>query len=99
MVDMLLNIIIFLLLSLGLFCGIALFYSLRRINQYENFILNIQNIISSSTKRMKQVDSTGHYESDDETGFFFEQLKQIQLMLDDLFEPTEGDGDAEKKEK
>ncbi len=54
---------------------------------------------SSSTKRMKQVDSTGHYESDDETGFFFEQLKQIQLMLDDLFEPTEGDEDAEKKEK
>ena len=78
---------------------IFLFYALRRINQYENFILNIQNIVSSSTKRMKQVDSTGHYESDDETGFFFEQLKQIQLMLDDLFEPTEGDEDAKKKEK
>ena len=99
MVDMLLNIIIFLLLSLGLFCGIALFYALRRINQYENFILNIQNIISSSTERMKQVDYNGHYESDDETGFFFEQLKQIQLMLDELFEPTEEDKDAKKKEK
>ena len=96
---MLLNTIIFLWILIGTFCGIALFYSLRRINQYENFILNIQNIVSSSTKRMKQVDSTGHYESDDETSFFFEQLKQIQLMLDDLFEPTKGDEDAEKKEK
>ena len=96
---MLFNIIIILLLLIGFFCGISLFYALRRINQYENFILNIQNIVSSSTKRMKQVDSTGHYESDDETGFFFEQLKQIQLMLDNLFEPTEGDGDAKKKEK
>ena len=96
---MLLNTIIFLWILIGTFCGIALFYSLRRINQYENFILNIQNIVSSSTKRMKQVDSTGHYESDDETSFFFEQLKQIQLMLDDLFEPTEGDEDAPKKEK
>ncbi len=96
---MILNIIIFLLILFGLFCGVALFYALRRINQYENFILNIQNIISSSTQRMKQVDSTGHYESDDETGFFFEQLKQIQLMLNDLFEPTEGDEKAEKKEK
>ena len=86
MVDMLLNIIIFLLLSLGLFCGIALFYALRRINQYENFILNIQNIISSSTERMKQVDYNGHYESDDETGFFFEQLKLIQKLLDSIFE-------------
>ena len=96
---MILNIIIFLLILSGLFCGVALFYALRRINQYENFILNIQNIISSSTQRMKQVDYAGHYESDDETGFFFEQLKQIQLMLDDLFEPTEGDKDAKKKEK
>ena len=96
---MILDIIIFLSIVIGVFCGVALFYALRRINQYENFILNIQNLISASTERMKQVDSTGHYESDDETGFFFEQLKQIQLMLDDLFEPTEGDEDAEKKEK
>ena len=96
---MILNIMIFLWILIGTFCGIALFYALRRINQYENFILNIQNIISSSTQRMKQVDYAGHYESDDETGFFFEQLKQIQLMLDDLFEPPEGDEDAKKKEK
>ena len=96
---MILNIMIFLWILIGTFCGIALFYALRRINQYENFILNIQNIISSSTQRMKQVDYAGHYESDDETGFFFEQLKQIQLMLDELFEPTEGDEDAKKKEK
>ena len=89
--------ILFFLISI--FTSVLVYYSLRRIIQYENFILNIQNIVSSSTKRMKQVDSTGHYESDDETGFFFEQLKQIQLMLDDLFEPTEGDEDAEKKEK
>ena len=96
---MILDIIIFLMIVIGIFCGVALFYALRRINQYENFILNIQNIISSSTERMKQVDYAGHYESDDETGFFFEQLKQIQLMLDELFEPTEGDEDAKKKEK
>ena len=86
---MILNIMIFLWILIGTFCGIALFYALRRINQYENFILNIQNIISSSTQRMKQVDYAGHYESDDETGFFFEQLKQIQLSLDGIFETEE----------
>ena len=79
--------------------SILLFYSLRRITQYEELILQIQQVITFSTEKMKQVDVSGHYESDDETGFFFEQLKQIQLMLDDLFEPTEGDEDAEKKEK
>ena len=63
-----------------------LFYSLRRITQYEEFILEIQQVIKFSTDKMKLVDSKGHYESDDETGFFFEQLKQIQLSLDGIFE-------------
>ena len=38
---------------------------------------------------MKQVDANGHYTSDDETAFFFEQLKQLQLTLDGVFENTE----------
>ena len=63
-----------------------LFYSLRRITQYEELILEIQQVIKFSTDKMKLVDSKGHYESDDETGFFFEQLKQIQLSLDGIFE-------------
>ena len=63
-----------------------LFYSLRRITQYEEFILQIQQVIKFATDKMKLVDSKGHYESDDETGFFFEQLKQIQLSLDGIFE-------------
>ena len=63
-----------------------LFYSLRRITQYEEFILEIQQVIKFATDKMKLVDAKGHYESDDETGFFFEQLKQIQLSLDGIFE-------------
>ena len=66
-----------------------LFYSLRRINQYENLIIQFQQIIEYSTERMKQVDSAGHYESDDETGFFFSQLKDIQTLLNDVFETEE----------
>jgi hypothetical protein len=38
---------------------------------------------------MKQVDSAGHYESDDETSFFFKQLKEIQTLLNDIFETEE----------
>ena len=68
-----------------------LFYSLRRITQYEEFILEIQQVIKFSTDKMKLVDSKGHYESDDETGFFFEQLKQIQLSLDGIFEEESQD--------
>ena len=74
-----------------------LFYSLRRITQYEELILQIQQVIKFSTDKMKQVDARGHYESDDETGFFFQQLKSIQLLLNEIFE-TEEIEDA-KKEK
>ena len=76
--------IFFFLISLIML--VLLRYSLRRITQYEEFILQIQQVIKFSTEKMKLVDSKGHYESDDETGFFFEQLKQIQLSLDGIFE-------------
>ena len=72
-----------------------LYYSLRRINQYENLITQFQQIITFATNKMKQVDSRGHYEADDETGFFFEQLKQIQLSLDGIFEEETQDAKKE----
>ena len=62
-----------------------LFYSLRRINQYENLLVSFERIIKFSSEKMKQVDTRGHYESDDETSFFFEQLKQLQTSLDEIF--------------
>ena len=76
--------ILFFLVSV--FTSTLVYYSLRRITQYEEFILEIKQVIKFSTEKMKLVDSKGHYESDDETGFFFEQLKQIQLSLDGIFE-------------
>ena len=87
--------ILFFLISVA--TSTLLFYSLRRINQYENLIIQFQQIITFSTERMKQVDGDGHYESDDETGFFFEQLKSLQLLLNEIFENEETE-DA-KKEK
>jgi len=76
--------IIFFLISV--ISSTILYFSLKRITQYEEFILQIQQIIKFATDKMKLVDVKGHYESDDETGFFFEQLKQIQLSLDGIFE-------------
>ena len=71
--------------------------SLKRINQYENFIIQLQQLVEYATEKMKAVDVAGHYESDDETGFFFEQLKELQLTLDGVFENTEEKIDAETK--
>jgi hypothetical protein len=49
-------------------------------------MLKIQQIIEISTQRLTAVDAQGHYESDDETNFFFQQLKDIQAILNSLFE-------------
>ena len=81
---------------ISVFTSTLVYYSLRRITQYEELILQIQQVIKFSTDKMKLVDSKGHYESDDETGFFFEQLKQIQLSLDGIFEEQETQ-DAKKE--
>ena len=86
--------ILFFLISI--FTSLLVYYSLRRITQYEELILEIQQVIKFSTEKMKLVDAKGHYESDDETGFFFEQLKQIQLSLDGIFEEQETE-DAKKE--
>ena len=81
--------------SITIFTLVLLRYSLRRITQYEELILQIQQVITFSTEKMKLVDAKGHYESDDETGFFFEQLKQIQLSLDGIFEEETQDAKKE----
>ena len=78
-----------------IFTSLLIYYSLRRITQYEELILQIQQVIKFSTEKMKIVDAKGHYESDDETGFFFEQLKQIQLSLDGIFEEETQDAKKE----
>ena len=90
----LLTILFFLI---GVVTTTLLYFSLRRINQYESLILQFQQIVTFATEKMKQVDSLGHYEADDETGFFFEQLKELQLTLDGIFENTEEKVDAETK--
>jgi len=89
--------ILFFLISV--ISSVLLFFALRRINQYENLITQFQQIISFSTQKMKQVDANGHYESDDETNFFFEQLKDLQLLLDGIFEEEQTEEKTDAKTK
>ena len=90
--------ILFFLFSVG--ASTLVYFSLRRINQYEGLLIEIQKIVEYATTRMKQVDAKGHYESDDETGFFFQQLKELQELLNGIFENEqlgENSGSAEKE--
>ena len=81
------------------FLGLVTFYALRRINEYENIILNISNIIKSIKLQLKTIDDKGTFESDDEVGFFFQEIKQLGNDLDNLFETEVEGNEKETKEK
>jgi hypothetical protein len=95
----LLHYIITVLLGIIALCtSVITFYALKRINNYENIILNISNTIEAIKHQLKIIDDKGTSESDDEVGFFFKEIKQLGQQLEQLFE-TEVDDDQEKKKK
>lgn len=51
------------------------------IEKYQLYYVNFSNIIRISDERIKLIDSKGSFKSDDEVGFFFNNLKEIQNSL------------------
>ena len=98
---MLHNIIIILLGINTSFLGVLIFYALRRINNYEKIILNINGKVELINNQLKVIDKNGHFEADDEVGFFFEEIKELNKELQQLFETEVDDAskEEEKKEK
>ena len=88
-----------LLILISIVSSTLLFFSLKRINQYEGLIVQFEQIVKFSTEKMKLVDAKGHYESDDETGFFFQQLKELQELLNGIFENEEIEEDSGAEEE
>tara|TARA_B110000495_G_C22799956_1_gene467320 strand:- start:303 stop:584 length:282 start_codon:yes stop_codon:yes gene_type:complete len=80
-------IIIFLLVLVVVFLYTT-FNLLRKNEKYEDltegyrvFILRFQQQVKESDKRIKEIDSKGTFKSDDEVGYFFNELKKIQDSL------------------
>ena len=80
---------------LGVLVGtlIIFIYILRnllvKVEKYEDTVIKsqdtitaIQNTIIDSQKHLKDIDERGVFQSDDEVGYFFEQLKEVQSELD-----------------
>ena len=61
---------------------------IRKVNKLESIVSNQQNYIDAisiinndSSETIKQLDARGAFESDDEVGTFFRNLKEIQDVL------------------
>ena len=66
---------------------------------YEEIILQVNDKIEYVNAQLKLIDEKGTFQSDDEVGFFFEELKEIGKLLDNLFEEVEDDANSKKEEK
>ena len=82
---------------LAIFFAITTFYSLRRINTYEDLLVEISDKTDFINNQLKQIDNKGTFEADD-VGFFFTELKELNSILNNIFE-TEVDDAIEKETK
>lgn len=51
------------------------------IKSYENYIANLSSIIEFSDKKLKEIDAREIFKSDDEIGWFFNQVQYLQDEL------------------
>lgn len=93
----------------GILVGIILILSyiirnlLLKVENYEDvtidqtqYLQNISNLIGDSKKHLTKLDERGVFQSDDEVGYFFQQLQLVQKELDRYMLP-ENYGKKEKQ--
>ena len=51
---------------------------------YLTYLDQISRVIEASDEKLKKIDIKGSFSSDDEVGFFFKQIKQIQDILNEF---------------
>jgi hypothetical protein len=69
-----------------------LFYMLIRknrkleeiITEQQQYLDSINIVIKQSEDKLKELDDRGIFEADDEVGFFFTNIKEIQSILNDF---------------
>ena len=83
---------------ISIFLIMLVYYSLKRITMYEEIILQVNDKIEYVNQQLKLIDEKGTFEADDEVGFFFQELKDVGKLLDNLFEEVD-DAPIKEEEK
>jgi|TARA_R100000951_G_scaffold116405_2_gene128072 uncharacterized membrane protein YukC len=88
---MILTIVIIFLSVLVVVLGYTTFNLLRKIEKQEDILSSyltyldrISRVIEVSDKKLKTIDAKGTFSSDDEVGFFFQQIKGLQDILNEF---------------
>ena len=83
------NVIIGFLVVLSGTLSYIIYNLLRKVEQYEDvvqdqvqYLQNISNTIRDSQKHLKNLDEKGVFQGEDEVGYFFNQMMNVQKELD-----------------
>ena len=63
----------------------------ERVEFYEAFINNAGEQIEEASMKLKELDTRGSFEADDEIGFFFGYIKELQQSIANLIGQGETD--------
>ena len=61
----------------------------RKTELLETWVENFSDKVTQVQQELKEIDSTGHFESDDEIGSIFSSIKEVVDELNDLTEGEE----------
>ena len=79
--------------------GYGIWNLMRKTELLETWVEEFTQRIQIVQNDLNEIDSKGAFESDDETGFFFKQLKELQLTLDGVFETEQLQEKTDAKSK
>ena len=77
---------------LGLFVlaeGYVIWNLNRKTELLETWVENFSDKVTQVQRELKEIDSTGHFEADDEIGSIFSSIKEVVDELNDLTEGEE----------
>jgi len=79
---MIIEIILLVLLIISLY----IIYNLnKKTEQYETFIEELKQKVSDTNSNINEIDVRGSFSSDDEIGFYFKYIKDLQNELSKYF--------------
>lgn len=92
MENLLIYLLLFIIFIIAIIEAFVIANLLKKVEIYEDdieyknqFFDKLKLLVEESSDKMKTMDSLGLYESDDETGFFFRNIKNISVTLSGYF--------------
>ena len=72
--------------------GYVIWNLMRKTELLETWVEDFGDRVTRVQQELKDIDSTGHFEADDEVGSIFESIKEVINELNDLTEGEEISG-------